>query len=113
MPQQRPTEGTIRVRPPKRAGLPYPTAANLFLFSWSGGIEVEMAIGYLDFMPDPNLKPNAVMEREPVMAHRVFMSIRGFAQLASQVREASTALEAAGVPLERLMSEMTLDPTKR
>ena len=98
-----PQQVTVAVRLPESSEFPRPEAANFFQFSW-GGPDVQMLIGYLDMVPRPvGLgTSDQVVSVEPLITHRLFMSIQGFALLKGQLDELAGFMKAAGVPLEQL-----------
>lgn len=95
--------------------LPPPEAVNFFTFAWNSGVEVQLLAGYVDLL-DLKAKSNDSKEMRgdvcPHIYHRLFMSMRGFAQLRAQVLEASEMLIAAGVPLDEL-NPMIKQPEKK
>lgn len=109
MPSQSPAAGSpIQVRPPALKELPTPTAANYFRYSWSGGIEVQLVVGYVDFTPDLDWGQGdqPLQYVTPMVSDRVFMSVRGFAILYAQTLQCAKALQEAGVPVEQLANEI-------
>ena len=102
------SQATIEIGLPAKADLPAATPANWFRFSWSGGIEVQLMTGYVDFTPGAEATaPVNVTRVIPEVGHRIFMSVRGFAILYAQVQDAANSLRAQGVPVEQLVAEFT------
>jgi hypothetical protein len=77
---------------------------NFFTFAWNSGVEVQLLAGYVDLLDLKAKAKDAEVRGEvcPQITHRLFMSMRGFAQLRAQVIEASGLLQAAGIDLDEL-----------
>lgn len=99
-----PDKSAAVIKLPDTEDLPAAQAVNFFTFAWNSGVEVQLLAGYVDLLDLRAKAKDSEMRGEvcPSITHRLFMSMRGFAQLRAQVLEASEMLIAAGVPLDEL-----------
>ena len=99
--REKPSEGAwVRLEVPDPSTFPDPTGANFFSFAWNGP-EVQLLVGYLDLIP-PTVSKDKEAVLKPMISHRIFMSVRGFALLRAQLNKAAELLMAAGVRLDEL-----------
>jgi hypothetical protein len=109
-----PDKSAASIRLPDTEDLPAPQAVNFFTFAWNSGVEVQLLAGYVDLLDLRAKAKDAEVRGEvcPQITHRLFMSMRGFAQLRAQVLEASQILMTAGVNLDEL-NPMVKQPEKK
>jgi len=99
------TTKAVSIAFPRTDQLPSPEFANFFGLSWSGGVEVQMDLGFLDLAGMSGARHIVTNDGSVpvVFSHRILMSARGFAQLRQQVLLAAEHLMAEGVPLDEFV----------
>lgn len=83
----------LAIKIPSVEGLPDPTAANWFQFSFVGP-DVQMLIGYVDLHSIHVARDKAGAEVTPVVLHRLSLGSIGWGVLREQVKELDAQFEA-------------------
>jgi hypothetical protein len=107
-------QSAASIKLPPTKDLPPPEAVNFFTFAWTSGVEMQLLAGYVDLLELKNQTDDAskIGEVTPVISHRLFMSMRGFALLRANVLDAAAKLVAAGIPLDELNPIVPLEDKK-
>ena len=102
------SDDTFEIRLPDLKTFPAPLAANWCQMTWTN-LDSQLLVGYIDTterVVKRQLGEKVSSTLVPHIHARFALSIRGFAVLLANVREAEKALKAQGVPVDDIIEQM-------